>query len=90
MEEGVDGGSMGMEPVLECVTLRRGDDGRRIRAGVLVEIPMTGELLLLSGWRRSGSRTDDRMGDVGGKASSTGFRGIRTRLGDCEGLAGRM
>ena len=32
-----------------------------------------------------------RMGDEGGKASSAGFRGVRTRLGDPEfdGLAGR-
>lgn len=78
-----------MEPVLEWVTARRGDDGRRSLAGVLVETPKTGELLRLSPCLRSGSRTEALIGEVGGNASSTDFRGARTRLGEPEGLAGR-
>lgn len=67
----------------------RGDDGRRSRAGVLDEKPRIGELLRLSPCLRSGSSTDVRTGEIGGKASSAGFRGIRTRLGDPEGLVWR-
>lgn len=78
------------EPVLELDMARKGDAGRCSRAGVLVEVPKMGELLLRSPWRRSGSRTEARTGDVGGKDSSTGFRGMRIRLGEFEGLAGRL
>lgn len=36
------------------------------------------------------SRTDWRMGEVGGNISSAGFlRGGRTRLGELDGLSGR-
>lgn len=66
--------------------LRKGDDGRRIR--LFVETPRLGELLR-SLWVRSGSRTEDRTGEGGGNASSSGFRGARTLLGDPEGLSGR-
>lgn len=69
--------------------LRRGEDGRRSRAGVLVEVPIMGEVLRFSPCLCSGSRTEVRMGEMGGKASSAGFRGIRTLLGDPEGLPGR-
>lgn len=69
--------------------LRRGEDGRRSRFGVLMEAPRIGELLRLSPCLRSGSRIEVLIGDVGGKASSAGFRGMRTRLGEPEGLAGR-
>lgn len=87
MEDGVDGG-MDSDPVLECAMLRRGEDGRRSRWGLLVETPRLGELLL-SRWARSGSMTDDRTGDGGGNASSSGFRETRTLLGEPEGLSGR-
>ena len=89
MEEDGVGGNVPREPVLEDVKARRGEDGRRSRAGVLVEAPIMGELLRLSPCRCSGSRTDVRTGEMGGKASSAGFRGIRIRLGDPEGLPGR-
>lgn len=88
MEDGVDG-YVFSDPVLEWVTVRRGDEGLRSRAGVLVETPRIGELLRLSPCLLSGSRTDERTGEMGGKASSMGFLGIRTRLGEPEGLAGR-
>lgn len=87
-DDGVEG-YVTNDPVLEWVTVRRGDEGRRSRAGVLVETPKMGELLLLSPCLRSGSRTEARTGEVGGKDSSVGFRGARTRLGELEGLAGR-
>ena len=74
--------------MLECATLRRGEDGRRSRWGLLVEIPKLGEVLP-SRWVRSGSMTDDRTGDEGGNASSSGFRGTRTLLGEPDGLSGR-
>lgn len=74
--------------MLEDVNVRRGEDGRRSRAGVLVETPMMGEVLRRS-CICSGSRTEVRTGEIGGKASSAGFRGIRTLLGDPEGLPGR-
>lgn len=86
MDEGVDGMAV-REPVLECDRFRRGEEGRRRRA--LVDTPRLGELLL-SLCRRSGSKTDDRTGEGGGKASSAGFRGVRTRLGEPDGLAGRI
>lgn len=35
------------------------------------------------------SRTEERIGDVGGKASSTGFLRCLTRFGEPEGLDGR-
>lgn len=50
--------------------------------------PRFGELCR-SGRFRSGSRTETRVGEEG-KPSSDGFRGIRIRLGDPEGLCGRI
>lgn len=47
-----------------------------------------GELLRSRLPLRSGSMTELRTGDEG-KASSTGFRGVRTRLGEPDGLPGR-
>jgi hypothetical protein len=44
--------------------------------------------LLLSVDLLSGSRTETRVGEEG-KTSSTGFRGMRIRPGDPEGLCGR-
>lgn len=89
MDEGVEGKSE-RELVLEGAKLRSGDAGRRRRFMVLIEEPRIGEVLLSPGVDlRSVSRTEVRTGDVGGNASSTGFRGVRTRLGDPEGLAGR-
>lgn len=74
--------------MLEDVKDRRGEDGRRSRAGVLVEMPIMGEVLRLS-CLCSGSITEVRTGEIGGKDSSAGFRGIRTLLGDADGLPGR-
>jgi hypothetical protein len=45
--------------------------------------------LLPSGIFRSWSRTETRVGEEG-NPSSTGFRGMRIRLGDPEGLCGRI
>lgn len=88
LDEGVEGKTE-RELVLGGAKLRSGDAGRR-RFMVLKEVPRIGEVLLSPGVdRRSGSRTEVRTGDVGGNASSTGFRGVRTRLGDPDGLAGR-
>lgn len=82
-------GRVGRDPVLDWERFRIGDEGRRTRVNVpLVEVPNTGEPLLSAG-NRSWSRTDVRTGDVIGNDSSTGFRGVRTLLGDCAGLAGR-
>lgn len=64
MEDGVDG-YVFSDPVLEWVTVRRGDEGLRSRAGVLVETPRIGELLRLSPCLLSGSRTDERTGEMG-------------------------
>ena len=66
---------------------RRGELGRRVLVIGLEVTPRLGELLL-SGILRSGSWTETRVGDVG-KASSTGFRGARTRAGEPDGLCGR-
>lgn len=58
--------------------LRSGDEGLRRRPVLFVETPRMGELL--PSWRGrwcSGSRTEERMGDSGGNASSRGFRGVR-------------
>lgn len=74
LEEGVEG------------MLRNGDDVRLIR-GMLVDDPRLGDVLR-SIERRSGSNTEVRTGEVKGKPSSAGFRGVRTRWGD-DGLAGR-
>ena len=84
----VASGTSGREPVLECARLRRGDDG-------LLSFPADSPTprfgaLLLSESLRSVSRTETRVGDEGGNDSSTGFRGTRMRLGDTEGLWGRM
>lgn len=65
----------------------RGETGRRT-LGTLVELPRLGELLR-SECLRSGSSTDVLTGEAGGKASSSGFRGVRTLLGEPEGLLGR-
>ena len=62
-------------------TLRMGDEGRRSRLELSVDRPKPGEILRLP-WPRSTSSTDDRIGEVGGKASSVGLRKGRTRLGD--------
>jgi len=58
---------------------------------VLCVMPMAifGELLL-SGSFRSWSKTETRVGEEGGKASSVGFRGMRIRPGDPVGLSGRV
>lgn len=65
----------------------RGEAGLRT-FGKLVKLPKLGELLR-SACRRSGSKTDVRTGEGGGKASSSGLRGVRTLLGEPEGLLGR-
>jgi hypothetical protein len=74
---------------LGLMICRNGEDGRRCRARALGMTARFGELFL-SDRRRSGSRTEVRVGDVG-KASSTGFLGRRTLFGDAEGdgLCGR-
>lgn len=72
------------------VICRSGDAGRRsfgIVAGDVSPKPKFGELFLSDNFL-SGSRIEMRVGEVG-KASSTGFRGMRIRLGD-PGLEGRM
>lgn len=51
-------------------------------------LPRTGEMLLSIGCR-SWFRTVVLTGEAAGKASSAGLRGVRTRLGDPIGLAGR-
>lgn len=82
-------GKVGRDPVLDWEKFRIGDEVLRTRVNVpLVETPSTGEPLLSAG-SLSWSRTDVRTGDVIGNDSSTGFRGVRTLLGDCAGLAGR-
>ena len=67
--------------------------GRRClrTATVCCEVtPRFGELFLSVILLSDGSRTDVRMGDVGGNISSMGFLGFLTRLGDPDGLAGRI
>lgn len=80
MEEGVDGN----DALAECEgggtgsVCRSGDAVRRWPSAAPSSCCFSGP-----------SKTDDRMGDVGGKASSAGFRRCLTRFGDPEGLAGR-
>lgn len=87
------------EALVGCwATYRRGEAGRCVRVRLLfVGIPNIGEML------RSEGIIGDSRGDVGGispmfasarwgipgKISSTGFLGVRTRLGEPAGLAGR-
>lgn len=70
-------------------TWQSGEEGRRRRGTGprLVVAARLGELLR-SQRRRSGSRTDMRVGEDG-KDSSTNLRGMRMRLGEL-GLCGRM
>jgi hypothetical protein len=82
------GGRTEREPLLELLAVRKGDEGRRMRPELLLEIPRPGELLLSVGVR-SGSKTDERTGERGGNDSSSGFRGVRTLLGEPEGLSER-
>jgi len=96
-EEGVVG-SPGNRPELEWDRFLSGDAGLRSRddEGVMAPPPRSrlGDVLLLllllppSDTTRSWSRTEIRVGDEG-KASSTGFRGRRMRLGELTGLWGR-
>lgn len=77
--------------VLALVIWQSGEDGlRSFGADVADETPRLkfGELLL-SDSLRSGSRTEIRVGEEG-KVSSIGLRGMRIRLGDPEGLCGRI
>lgn len=78
------------ELLLEGGIDRKGDDvlRRRDEEDELVR-PKLGDRLRSEDDRRSPSSTDDRTGEVSGKPSSAGFRGVRTRLGEADGLAGR-
>jgi hypothetical protein len=88
-EDGVIG-KPDTEPVPGCETCLRGDEGRRCLLLMLFEDATLkfGELFR-SVMVRSSSRTEVRTGEVG-KASSTCFRGVRTLLGDPDGLLGRI
>lgn len=79
-----------------CAAYRNGEDGLRERVKLdPAGRPRIGELLLSTAWSICSSGMtplsltlrSERTG-ITGNASSTGFRGIRTRLGDPSGLAG--
>lgn len=93
MEDGVDGSKHDEALELGGGTAPNGDDDLLRRLDSMVGGPRTGELLRSAVARLSRSRTLVRTGDVGGKASSTGFLGVRIRIrlgeAELEGLAGR-
>ncbi len=68
---------------------RRGEDARLYDGRVLADGRLGVGELLRSTCRLSLSSTEDRTGEGGGYASSTGFRGTRCLLGDPDGLSGR-
>lgn len=78
------------ELLLEGGMDRKGDDvlRRRDEEDELDRLRL-GERLRSDEDRRSPSNTDDRTGEVNGNPSSAGLRGVRTRLGEADGLAGR-
>lgn len=89
IEDGVEGRS---DKALELGggTLRKGDDDLRKRLDDMLDGPKTGEPPRSCTFLSSSS-TVVRMGVIVGNTSSTGFLGVRKRLGEPEldGLAGR-
>jgi len=79
-------GTPGSEPVLEWATWRRGEEGLLSREDDKPKARFGA--LLRSDNFRSVSCTKTLVSEDG-KASSTGFRGVRMRLGDPEGLCVR-
>lgn len=77
--------------VVKCLN---GEAGRRWRETVICAggVGRCVELFFSMAFRSAGSRTVIRTGDVGGKASSAIFRGMRILLGELgerDGLLGR-